>query len=207
MRDYRETKENYDKGVEWHIQKSLSYNWKSQLDKFIGRLDGKRVLDAGCGTGRDIAEFIKRGIQVDGLDYSSKAIKKCREQFPDVIFYEGDIRNIELPDHEYNGLWACASILNIAKSEVATALSEFRRVLKRDGILFISVKEGKGEKMIADQAGERFFSFYSLDEIKILVEQAGFKIKCTEIISDADLTGKVSEPVKPNLICLYAVNS
>ena len=47
----------------------------------------------------------------------------------------------------------------IEKSEVPLALSEFKRILKMGGRLFISVKEGKGERMVPDRIGERFFSF------------------------------------------------
>lgn len=206
MNDYEETKKNYDKGIEWHIQKSFSYNWNNQIDRFVSGLKGKRVLDAGCGGGRDIAEFIKRGLQVDGIDYSTKTIKKCREQFPEATFYEGDLRNMDLPDNEYDGLWACASILNIKKEDVPVVLAEFKRVLKQNAELFISVKEGEGEKMIRDQAGKRIWGFYSLNELTGFVEKNGFKVTYTEIVSDADLTGEIAEPLNPAWICLYAIN-
>ena len=41
-----------------------------------------KILDAGCGGGRDVAEFLRRGYEVDGLDYSGATVRKCREQFP-----------------------------------------------------------------------------------------------------------------------------
>ena len=204
MRDYGETIEDYDKGVGWHAQKSLSYDWRSQIDRFVAGLHGKRVLDAGCGCGRDIAEFTKRGFQADGIDYSGETIRRCRDKFPKSTFYEGDLRAMkEIPDDKYDGVWACASLLNLAKDEAPKALSEFKRVLKRDGILFISVKEGEGEQIIPDQAGKRFFSFYSAHELKALVEKAGFKTTYAEVVPDSDLTGKVAVPHKTNWICLY----
>ena len=204
MNEYQETKENYDKGVEWHIKKSLSYNWEKQIDGFIKKLKGKRVLDAGCGCGRDIAEFIKRGLQVEGIDYSREIIKKCKEKFPETNFYIGDLRNTDLPDKEYGGIWACASILNLKKDDVQIALSEFKRILKPNGQLFISVKEGEGERMIPDQAGQRYFSFYSSNELKELVEKAGFEVSYIEPVPELELTGKISDTT---WICLYAVNS
>ncbi len=204
---HKKTQKDYDKGVEWHIQKSLSYNWSDQIDRFVKALHGNRVLDAGCGGGRDIAEFLKRGYQIDGLDYSGITVRKCRENFPEATFYEGDIRKMNLPNNEYDGLWVCASILNLKKFDVPDTLSEFRRVLKKDGQLFISVKEGEGERMVSDQAGERFFSFYSVDELVGLVRDAGFNVTHSKIVPDSDLTGKVADPVKPAWICLYAINS
>ncbi|HLC65259.1 MAG TPA: class I SAM-dependent methyltransferase [Candidatus Nanoarchaeia archaeon] len=202
---YKKTKENYDKGIDWHIQKSLSYSWVTQIDRFVKKLKGNRVLDAGCGGGRDIKEFIKRGIKVDGIDYSRETIKRCRKVFPQVKFYVGDLRKMNLPNREYDGVWACASILNLKKKDIPKALSEFKRVLKKGGKLFVSVKGGKGERLIRDQAGERFFSFFSSGEIKGLLEKSGFKVAYLEIISDAKL--KMFDPLKPNWICLYAESS
>ena len=207
MDNYEKTKQDYDSKVDWHTEKSPSYDWKAQIKKFIKSLKGKRVLDAGCGGGRDIKEFMKNSLEVDGIDYSKKTIKACKEKLHKTKFYEGDIRNTKLPGNKYGGIWACASILNIKKEDALEALSEFKRILKPEGTLFISVKEGIGETMVPDQAGERFFSFYSLGELKELIQEAGFKTTSTKIISDEELTGKSSEPVKPNWICLYAVNS
>jgi|TARA_B100001971_G_scaffold102827_1_gene94739 ubiquinone/menaquinone biosynthesis C-methylase UbiE len=207
MDNYEKTKEDYDSKVNWHTEKSISYDWKAQIDRFIKSLKGIIVLDAGCGGGRDIKEFIRNSLEVDGIDYSKKTLKACKEKFPETKFYEGDIRNTKLPSNKYDGIWACASILNLKKEEVPTVLSEFKRILKPEGTLFISVKEGIGESMVPDQAGERFFSFYSLDELKKPIQEAGFKITHTKIISDKELTGKAVEPVKPNWICIYAVNS
>lgn len=207
MNYYEKTKFDYDSGAEWHIKKSLSYNWSKQIDKFIDGLHGNKVLDAGCGGARDISEFLKKGMNVDGIDYSGETIKKNKDKFPHINFYEGDIRKMNLPDDHYDGLWSCASLLNIAKDEVLETLIEFKRVLKKDGRLFISVKEGKGEKIITDQAGERLFSFFSVNELKKLVQQAGFRVNFLDVVSDMDLTGKVSEPENPSWICLYAINS
>lgn len=207
MKHYEKTKQNYESGADWHAEKSGYYDWNAQIDAFVNRLQpSPRILDAGCGgSGRDIDEFRKRGMQIDGLDYSEQAIKKLREKFPDSKFIVSDLRAIALPHDSYNGVWACASVLNLSKDDVPVALSEFRRLLKTGGELFISVKEGEGEKIIPDKSGERFFSFFSDQELTKLVEGAGFSVERTEFVDEKSLTGKDLQPSPPRWICLYAI--
>ncbi|MBI2140243.1 class I SAM-dependent methyltransferase [Candidatus Woesearchaeota archaeon] len=219
MERYKETKLSYDQHAEWHVQKSNRYSWNKQIDRFVRELHGRRILDVGCGGGRDIAEFLRRGLKADGLDYSAETIRLCQQKFPDAAFFVGDMRDIgnikeltnlsnkSLPMGRYDGVWACASILHIKKSEVPDVLSGIKSVLKEHGKLFVSVKKGKGERIVYDSKGKRFFSFYLPNEIKKLFEQSGFKVNYSENISDAELTGKASKPAKPDWICLYAKKS
>jgi len=202
MDNYQKTKDDYDIGVKWHFQKSNSYNWSKQLEKFVNLLKGKKVLDAGCGTGRDIKLFLKNNIEVEGIDYSEESIKKCCSLYPNTSFYVGDFRKIDVPNNFYDGIWSCTSILNTPKNEIPNLLNEFSRILKPSGIMFISVKQGIGEKVIADDYGERLFSFFSEDELKQYITSAGFKVLYSEIITDESLTGIPS--IKPNLICIYS---
>ncbi|MFH1586264.1 MAG: class I SAM-dependent methyltransferase [Candidatus Diapherotrites archaeon] len=207
MKDYEETKKDYENGFEWHREKSYSYIWKNQIGKFVKYLDGKKILDAGCGGGRDVPEFMERGFDVDGIDYSTKAIKYDKEKYPEANFYEGDIRKMEFPDKSYDGVWACASIANLDKEDAHIALAEFRRILKDNGILFVSIKLGEGERKVPDQAGERFYSFYSPEEIEEFIEDSGFNVDLITIVTDFDLTGELSTPPKPGWVCLYAIKS
>lgn len=205
MDNYNKTKDDYNTGVEWHFQKTFSYNWSKQVEKFVKILKGKKVLDAGCGVGRDINLFLKNNIDVEGIDYSEEAIKKCRTQYPDLTFYIGDFRKINVPDEYYDGIWACASMLNISKKDLPASLQEFLRILKPGGILFASVKEGLEEKMVSDEYGERLFSFYPEVELKKFFENAGFKIVYSEITTDEALTGVASN--KPNWVIVCGEKS
>jgi ubiquinone/menaquinone biosynthesis C-methylase UbiE len=207
MKSYRETKENYDRGVDWHAKKSISYDWKRQIALFLKGNGMKLVLDAGCGCGRDVPIFIKKKCSVVGLDYSKETIRHCKRDFPDTPFFVGDIRKLSFKAGMFDGVWACASLLNISKKEVSKVLSEFRRVLKPGGRLFVSVKEGTGERMVSDEAGARFFSFFTRTELRTLVKQAGFVVQQVELVPDAQLTGVKEHPPKPSWICIYAVKA
>jgi ubiquinone/menaquinone biosynthesis C-methylase UbiE len=201
MDKYTQTKNNYNSGAEWHFQKTFSYNWSKQIDRFIKILNGKIILDAGCGAPRDINLFLKYNLEVEGIDFSEEAIKKCRLDFPDLKFYLGDFKKVPVPNKYYDGIWASASTLNISKKDFPNILKEFLRILKPKGILYISVKEGSDEKMISDQYGERLFSNYTKNEMKKLFEKAGLTIKHSKTVTDESLTGVKSN--KSNWVCVY----
>lgn len=201
MNNYEKTKDNYNKGVEWHFEKTFSYNWSKQLERFVKNLKGKKVLDAGCGTPRDVNLFLKNNIEVEGIDFSEEAIKKCRSLYPGLTFYVGNFNQVNVPDKYYDGIWANASVLNLSKKDLPALFHEFLRILKPGGILYVSVKEGRDEKMVPDKYGERLFSFYLEDELKKFFENAGVKTIYSEVITDESLTGVVSD--KPNWVCVY----
>ena len=89
---YVATRENYDRAVSWHEQKSDSYDWSTQRGKFLAGLPGTRVLDAGCGTGRDIGAFLEAGTKVEGMDFSKASLERVQEKYPGVPVFEGDLR-------------------------------------------------------------------------------------------------------------------
>jgi len=200
--EYQKTRVDYKRGVEWHRQKSLSYDWAPFIERFIGILKGKKVLDGGCGVGRDIKEFLKGSIEVEGLDFSVKAIRICRSFAPQVPYHVMDILRAGKLRTKYDGIWACASLLNIKKKDVPRVLRGFRKILNPEGVLFVSVKEGEGERMVADEAGKRLFSFFAPLELKRVLEEAGFRPLEETIVPDQQLTGKAS--ANPNWVCVLA---
>lgn len=202
---YDITKQNYETANDWHSEKSMGYLWSDEIGRFIALLPaGSKVLDVGCGgSGRDIRQFIERGVPVEGLDYSHAAVESAGKLFPEVLFHEADMTKTWLQAESYGGIWSCASVLNLEKADVSKALAEFNRLLKKGGALFVSVKEGDGERMVPDKAGERFFSFYTAEELNGLVEGAGFKVVRTDVLKDT-FGVAASGAVLPRWISVYA---
>ncbi|MEK7540343.1 MAG: class I SAM-dependent methyltransferase [Patescibacteria group bacterium] len=200
--EYEITKENYNKNPSY-MKNLWSFNWEKQINEFVKGLGGKKVLDAGCGVGRDIKEFLKRGFEATGVDYSSKNIKIAEQSFVGAKLFEGNILEMNfLSSSSFDGVWACASVLHLKKKDLPLALKEFRRILKPKGRLFVSVKKGDGEKFVEDEAGKRFFSFYKEGEMKEAIEKAGFKVTKIEAVKHEQLTGR--DPQRPDWICVFA---
>jgi SAM-dependent methyltransferase len=131
---------------------------------------GGRVLDLGCGAGRDLRALAERGLRPLGLDYSETLAAHARTyaSCPVVI---ADLRWLPFGEGTFDGVWAAASLLHLSRSEVTPALHGVRRVLRDGGFLFASVKAGRGEG--PDDAG-RWFTYYADDEWLQIIRDAGF---------------------------------
>ncbi len=152
---------------------------KTIVDVFIKYLKGKKILDIGCGPGRDSKYFLENGHEVTGIDATASFIKIAAKNVPAAKFFKMDMRKLDFPENSFDGIWACASFLHIPKSEAKDTLIGFARILKPRGILYISVKQGTEEKFVEKEEYQgltKFFAFYTEAEFKRLVESCGFKI-------------------------------
>ncbi len=199
--EYEITKQTYNNNPAYLKKIADLFDWSNQIDEFTKSLSGKNVLDAGCGAGRDTKEFLSHGFDVVGVDYSSEILKVVREIFPSAKFFEGSILKMDfLKDKSFDGVWACASVLHLKKIDLPKALSEFNRVLKENGKLFVSAKKGEGEEFVEDETGKRFFSYFTEDELKTFIEKADFKVTKVEVVQQKKVTGTGLT----NWICVFA---
>ena len=143
-------------------------------------LPGNKILDVGCGAGRDAKYFIQHGYDVTGVDLCPELLKIAREKAPKARFEEADLSDLAFPSKEFDGIWSCASFLHIPKYDANLAIQGFLRVLKPQGILYISTKEGKGEKLVeATKYGsdkKRLEIYYSQSELEPILSILGFDI-------------------------------
>lgn len=171
----------YNKIARAYFEKSQKYAPVPEREKFISLVQpGGAILDAGCGPGRDTNFFAAHGFSTTGIDLSTGLLEIAKDNCkPGATFEQMDLRSISLPDTSFDGIWACASLLHLTHQELPPVLSKFRNLLKENGTLFVLVKEGIGERMVhGGTAGddERFFAYYSPEELKSLVTTAGFSV-------------------------------
>jgi 2-polyprenyl-3-methyl-5-hydroxy-6-metoxy-1,4-benzoquinol methylase len=134
-------------------------------DAFLSHLKpGDRILDAGCGPGRDSVVFLRRGFRVTAIDASSSMVELATKAMgqPAIIQPLQDIDYV----NEFEGVWACASLLHLASSQIDDVLKRIVRALKPGGSLFISVKHGNGERFDSDG---RLFCDYTNDSLRALL--------------------------------------
>lgn len=122
-------------------------------DRFLSQIPaGGYVLDAGCGSGRDAKAFTERGYRVAAFDASPPLVElACRH-----IGQEVEVRTFAEVNEVavYDGVWACASLLHLPMKEVPDAINRLWRSLKPGGVLYVSFKEGCGER----EMDGRFFT-------------------------------------------------
>jgi len=185
--------ENYNKIAKVYADHTSEKLLQFQLNKFISLLPkSAKVLDIGSGSGRDMAYLQEEGINVIGIDISDGLIKEAKSRFNNLNIQKIDFRKTSFKASEFNGLWCMASLSDIQKAEAPKTLKEFHRILKKEGILYIAVKEGTEEKIIKKTRynTERFYSFYTLPELELLLKNANFEI-LSAIVSQDRLTSWV----------------
>ena len=174
------TRQAYERGAHLYAATGLKPGtMEREMLLFAGYLPpGARVLDVGCGPGRDLVEMKAMGFEVTGVDNSKELLAMVPEGIDTV---NADFRSIPLPDASCEGVWACASLMHLPRPEMPKALAEVRRLLRVGGHFLISIKEGVGEAMVADKGMEgRFFTYYTSEELDGLLGEAGFGIEYSE---------------------------
>ena len=170
------TIQTYDHSAALYADNIWEMRLDRLLDAFVNRLEpDSRVLDLGCGPGRDTDHLQARGLNAFGLDLSFGMLQEAKKRTP-WQFVQGDMRKLPLPPCRLDGIWLSATLLHLPRSDVSQALQEVRRVLKPKGILFLGVKQGTGESWQESKLGQRFFIYYRWDEIMDLICTARFKV-------------------------------
>jgi SAM-dependent methyltransferase len=121
------------------------------------------ILDAGCGSGRDTKAFLDLGHRVTAID-ASAALAKLAAEYTNQECGIVRFQQIDL-EEQFDGIWACASLLHVPGTEMNNVLSRFIRALKPRGVLYMSLKEGEGERFADDG---RFFCDYTRDSLEQL---------------------------------------
>jgi len=108
------------------------------LDKFISYLSGDKVLDLGCGTGKDTAYLLSHGLDVYGLDLSSEMLKLAERHEPKLKnrLYKMDMRDMEF-DEIFDGIWANSSLVHFNPNDRTKMLKKCYFALKPQGILHV----------------------------------------------------------------------
>lgn len=111
----------YNQNAASFIQGTVSVNFRETQDKFLQLLNGKRILDFGCGSGRDTKYFLEAGFDVTATDGSEELCKSASDytgiQVKHMLFQ--DLNEVGY----YNGIWACSSILHLPKDELRIVLT------------------------------------------------------------------------------------
>ena len=156
----------------------------SEIVKFTKLLpQNGSLLDLGCGTGFDSKDFqkLRPDLTILGIDISKEMLEEFEKIAPGIEHIRADMVTYIFPKNVFDGIWMNASFLHIPKENADTVIKKVVGALKPQGLLYIRVKEGSGEKFVpAQNYGhkdiERFFSFYTKDELENLLSKYPVKI-------------------------------
>lgn len=167
----------YSKHSEEYIASTIHADMSSIYALFEPLLKGRRILDVGFGSGRDMAYFQSKGYEVYGIDTEPSFVQHVLKSGLSVI--QADVRTYET-NQKFDGIWACASLLHLSQKDMVQAVERLKGMLEKRGVLFVSLKEGDSESV--DEKG-RLMTFVRQD----FLERLGFKV--LSITDDIDGRG------------------
>ena len=162
----------YDENAISFSESTLHVNFTETQQAFLNCLPSNaHILDFGCGAGRDTRYFLERGCLVTAVD-GSEALCKIASEYTGISVKQMLFQNLDEIE-KYDGIWACASILHLKKTELSNVLVKMKKALKQQGIIYTSFKYGDYEGMrngryFTDFTEESFINFMEdVDEIVI----------------------------------------
>lgn len=158
------TLEYYNLNAKEFVDNTRNLVFTELQDRFLSYMKpGARVLDFGCGSGRDTKYFLDKGFQVDAIDGSLEFAKMASEytqiEVKHMLFQE--LKAVE----RYDGIWACSSILHLTREELLDVFGKMANALVSKGIIYTSFKYGTEEI----ERNGRYFTDMTEDKVKMLL--------------------------------------
>lgn len=164
---YRERAEDFWLGTRDH-------DVRQNIEALLRHLRGTppfRILDFGCGPGRDLAAFRALGHEPVGIEGAPEFAAMARTHAGCEVL-EQDFLALDLPSESFDGIFANASLFHVPSRELPRVLRELHAALKPEGVLFASNPRGDGEE---GWNRGRYGAYHSLDAWRAFAEGAGFE--------------------------------
>lgn len=150
----------YDKNSQDFYDRTINADVQELYQKFLKHVPNQgRILDAGCGVGRDCRFFLSKGYEVVAFDGSIEMVKMASnilgKDALHILFQDMDFSN------EFDAVWANASLLHVPYEDLREVIEGFHKALLRTGILYASFKYGTSMRATEDRL------FFDMDESNI----------------------------------------
>ena len=190
------TLDYYNKNSEEYFNSTLNVDMTNTYKEFLKLVpEGGKILDLGCGSGRDSMNFMKLGYEVTAVDGSKELAKKASVLLGKEVIVS-TFEELELKE-KFHGIWACASLLHIKREDLKIVLNNLYNNLEDNGVFYMSFKYG--EKEYVDDKNRYFNCFTDESIIGFINENTKFNI--LDLYITEDKLGRVNEVKWVNLIC------
>lgn len=160
----------YDVNAKEYIENTINCDMSFHYQKFLKCLPKTgKILDVGFGSGRDMIYFKSLGYEVVGIDTSLEFVKNMKGKEFDVKLESAYEINYQ---DEYDGIWACASLLHIKREQLEEVIIRCMKALKENGVLYCSFKYGDME---TEKEG-RYFNYINEDIIGNISNRCNIEI-------------------------------
>lgn len=156
----------YNQNAQTFISHTQTVNFQDTQERFLSCLPpGSRILDFGCGSGRDTRYFLQQGYSVDAID-GSEELCRLASQYTGIPVRQMLFQDLDCQD-TYDGIWACASILHLRMDALTDVFYKMTAALHDGGTLYTSFKLGsfRGER------NGRYFTDFDEEGFREFAEQ------------------------------------
>ena len=168
----RDSIDYYEKNAEAFAASTLNLDVSKLYAEFEKYLKPKsRIMDLGCGCGRDSRYFVGKGYDVIAVDPSSEMCKITKD-IAGVATYTMKAEDLSF-ENDFDAVWACASLLHVERENQIAVLHKICRALRKDGIVYISWKYGTQDR---HEKGRSYTDFDEKELNYILMETPNMMI-------------------------------
>ena len=134
-----------------------------------------KILDLGCGPGRDLVAFAKQGHEAIGLD-ATPAFVQMAKQVSGCEVWQQSFLSLDLPPDTFDGIFANASLIHVPRRDMVRVLQDLHRALVPGGAIVMSVCRGDAEGYSPRPTGYRYTAGWEYETLAPCLEEAGFEI-------------------------------
>ena len=167
------TLDHYNQNADDFWRGTRDHDVSQNRDALLEQLGGKgpyRILDFGCGPGRDLIAFAKLGHEAIGLEGAERFVALARKHSGCEVWQQ-DFLRLKLPPEHFDGIFANAALFHVPSQELPRVLRELAATLKPAGVLFSSNPRGENQE---GWSGGRYGAYYDLERWRELMSAAGF---------------------------------
>ncbi len=171
MNDY------YEKNHQQYFDATVTVDSSTFLDPLARLLEpGAAILDIGCGSGRDLLWFAKKGFRPTGFE-QSKSLAILAQDHSGCPVIQADFHSYDFSKLRFSALVLVGSLVHVSREKFPGLLESICQALIPGGLILISMKEGKGVSPAKekDQDG-RFFTLWSKEDLEQVFQQLGLTI-------------------------------
>ena len=163
----------YERVAETFRAGTADHDVSQNIAALLRHIEGEpplRILDFGCGPGRDLGAFTRLGHVAIGLEGSAPFARMAREATGCEVWQQ-DFLALSLPAHSFDGVFANASLFHVPGADLPRVLAALHATLQPRGVLFSSNPHGENQE---GWNGDRYGVYHDLEGWRRQLVAAGF---------------------------------
>lgn len=164
---------HYNEHAEDFFAGTRDHDVRQNMNALLQHIEGSapfKILDFGCGPGRDLKAFSLLGHTAVGLEGAARFAEMARA-YSSCKVWQQDFLALDLPAEHFDGVFANASLFHVPSQELPCVLRELHATLKPRGVLFSSNPRGNNEEGFN---GERYGAYHDITTWRTFVMAADF---------------------------------